>query len=151
MKKEEILQFNKLCAKFLNYVYVSSLDVKEGKYHPSIIAGWYKKVPGIYLPRINSHLYIGRSHFDLKFDSDWNLIMEIKNAIENYRPEGIITPVYWLKMEDKRCTIKIHPQYCMGFPEDIPEFEDYYEGNNLKEAVITAINEFLIWYNEQTN
>lgn len=133
MEKEEILQYNKMCAGFLGYVYVSSLDVKEGKYHSSIIAGWYKKVPGIYLPRLNFHLYIGRNHFDLKFDSDWNWIHEVVDTI-NKLPQF---NDWWLntKFNSMRECIKIK----LGL------------SNSNKEAVINAINQFLIWYNEKAN
>jgi hypothetical protein len=72
-------------ATMLGWEYVSSIDVKEKKYHETIKAGWYVRIPKLYHPKIHSLLYRGRGLNDLRFDSDWNRLMEAVEFIENIK------------------------------------------------------------------
>jgi hypothetical protein len=131
MTQEEILEYNKRCADFLGWKYVSSIDVKEQKYDQSIVAGWYCEIPKILHTKINRRLYIGRKHHCLKFHLDWNLIMEMVESIEK---RGYEIDIF---------------SNCVEVT-DIPD-ENYITeavGKTKKEAVAQGINQFLIWYND---
>ncbi|XAI97332.1 hypothetical protein [Leptolyngbya phage Lbo-JY46] len=80
------------------------------------------------LQRIYEALYVE----DLKFHSDWNWIMEVVEAISNKFGEApLFKEVYqkWL-YEDK-------------------DAEDFLIFRLSKEALVQAINQFLIWYDKQ--
>ena len=85
MNDQEIIVRNKEIAKMLGWVYVSFNDVKEETYHKSVIAGWYRKFPRAYHPKVSFKVssYVGRSHHDLSFDSNWNELMQVKHFITN--------------------------------------------------------------------
>ncbi len=75
----------------------------------------------------------------LKFHSDWNWIMEVVEAIEHKTIEG-----YPYRFETKN-----------GYVWFLNELADKDSiiiqteiNSSLKEAVVEAINQFLIWYNE---
>jgi hypothetical protein len=104
MTQEEILQYNKMCAEFLNL----HRDKEVAIYN------------------LNAYQY----DF-LKFHSDWNWIMEVVEAIEK---KGYEIDIF------SNCV-----EIC-----DTPD-ENYITeavGKTKKEAVVQAINQFLIWYNE---
>jgi hypothetical protein len=65
---------------------LSSLDIINGNYDKSIKAGWYVKVPKALIIKITNHLYMGRSHNDLKFDSDYN--WQFKMAVKQIEDKG---------------------------------------------------------------
>lgn len=122
MKQEEILEYNKRCAEFLG------LEL----YAPGFPSGYFYK-------NDNNHFY----HFeDLRFHSDWNWIMMVIEKIEglgfntdSYSPiQGSVELEYTL--HEFNIWDKINPE-IQG------------RGKTKKEAVIQAINQFLIWYNEQ--
>jgi hypothetical protein len=131
MTQQEINDYNRRCADFLGWKYVSSIDVKEQKYDQSIEAGWYCEIPKTLHPKINRNLYIGRNHHCLKFHLDWNLIMEMVESIEK---RGYEIDIF---------------SNCVEVT-DIPD-ENYITeavGKTKKEAVVQGINQFLIWYND---
>jgi len=109
MKPFSKVEYNKLCAEFLGWNY--------------LISGVYKDELTIYKKE------------ELKFDSDWNWIMEVVEKIE------------------KECGVSI-----VGGPVKKPTCVIYLgnlkaksgQGNSKKEAVVQAIWEFLNWYNEQS-
>jgi hypothetical protein len=104
MTEEEILQYNKMCAEFLNL-------------HRDEEVAIYK---------FNAYPY----DF-LKFHSNWDWIMEVVEAIEK---KGYEIDIF------SNCV-----EIC-----DTPD-ENYITeavGKTKKEAVVQAINQFLIWYNE---
>lgn len=111
MTQEEILEYNKLCAEFLNL-------------HRDKEVAIYK---------FNAYPY----DF-LKFHSDWNWIMEVIDNIEklgfnfdSYNPIGIGKDGFY----EFNIWNRLNPE-IQG------------RGNTSKEAYIDAINQFLIWYNE---
>ena len=119
MTEEEINNYNKRCASFLGWTYVSSIDVKEGKYHTTIKAGWYTIVPKALALGLTQHLYKGRSHNSLKFHSDWNWIMEILTKIQSLPLDEHTHTIWNLKFRER------------------------------KEDVVQIINDFLISYEKR--
>lgn len=100
MTTEEILEYNKMCAKFLGYKRNSNdtydiICINEG-------FGWHLET--------------------MKFHSDWNWIMEVLIKIKK---------------------IVCESEFNYRFINALLNFE--------KEAVVQAINQFLIWYNENSN
>ena len=121
MTKEEILEYNKLCAEFLG------LEL----YGPGFPSGYFYKQD-----------YYDFYHFeDLKFHSDWNWIMMV---IEKIQGLGFNTDSYSpiqgsVELEDTLHEFNIWDKIN-------PEIQG--RGKTKKEAVVKAINQFLIWYNE---
>jgi hypothetical protein len=135
MTREEILEYNKRCADFLGWKYVSSIDVKEQKYDQSIEAGWYCEIPKILHTKINRRLYIGRNHHYLQFHLDWNLIMEMVEGIEGLGITTSLTNKFFNIMKVQHrvgITLGNSNENCLS----------------KKEAVVQGINQFLIWYND---
>lgn len=126
MTQQEINEYNKRCAEFLGWKYVSSIDVKEGIYHTTIKAGWYSEIPKVLHYKINRHLYKSRSLKHMYFHSDWNWIMEVIEAIEKLKYAFEIVGNY------------IH----------IIGTGIYLVRETKKEAVVKAINQFLIWHEQ---
>jgi hypothetical protein len=117
MRQEEILEYNKLCAEFLDW-----------KYHPETANHGRLDNSWEYKP----HYY----HFDLKFHSDWNWIMEVKRHI-------VGLGYCWFQFPD---IIQINENATISSFKIIKiEFNKLKE----KEAVVEAINQFLIWYKQQ--
>jgi hypothetical protein len=75
---------------------------------------------------------------ELKFHSDWNWIMEVVEAIEKLR--------YLVVIQSNFCQIQE-----VGTKENSfsPRIIAYQEALTKKEAVVQAINQFLIWYNNE--
>lgn len=112
MKPFDSIEYNKLCAKFMGLTVIPVGTYSIGSIrHPEI------------------------SEAFLKYDSDWNFIMEVVEKIE------------------KECGVSI-----VGGPVKKPTCVIYLgnlkaksgQGNSKKEAVVQAIWEFLNWYNEQS-
>jgi len=79
------LEKNKEIAKMLGWVYLSNLDINTGKHHESIKSGWYTKLPKRLILKLTNHLYIGRNHYCLKFDTDWNRLMLAVDFVEKQK------------------------------------------------------------------
>ena len=107
MTQEEVLQYNKMCAEFLNW---ESLSPKT-KY-------CYWKFPQELCFTLRAGEPVHSNN--LLFHSDWNQIMEVVEAIAVYYKDKEIPQIHLLNQ---------------------PIFSS-------KEAVVQAINQFLIWYNE---
>lgn len=123
MTQEEIL-YNKRCAKFLGWHNAGMKDLELWK---------------------SSENFVGVQTSELKFHSDWNWIMEIVDAIEKLEHKS----VYFSKTKLGEYTIEIAhetPTYFNKSRENDKTF--FVRGNDKKEAVVQAINKFLIWYNE---
>jgi len=99
--------------------------------------GWNKTHPKIK----DWHIYItpiGHISYDkMLFHSDWNWIMEVVEAIEKLK--------YLVVIQSNFCQIQE-----IGTKKN--DFKPYIiasiYSNDKKEAVVQAINQFLIWYNE---
>lgn len=119
MTQQEILDYNKRCAEFLGFKYRNS-----------------KKAWGKYPLNNNSFLSLkGWLSMDrLQFHSDWNWIMEVKDAIQR--------KFYFVDILGCGiCTIK-------GIEGKTKNPHISAASDEPKEAVVQAFNEFLIWYNK---
>ena len=133
MNKEEILEYNKRCAEFLDYELITPnkrRNPDEWKY-----SYWeHKNKANIH----TSKKVLGRDEY-LSFHSDWNWIMEIVEAIEKLDN-------FYVQIEESACYIydisKFTDEQCNPFISCDLKL------SSKKEAVIQAINQFLIWYNE---
>lgn len=83
-----------------------------------------KVKPQIYFP----------AYQNLLFHSDWNWIMEVVEAIEKLDISVLIGK--------NSCVIE---QYFGKTPFELPTLK----AESKKEAVVQAINQFLIWYNDR--
>ena len=126
MTQEEILDYNKLCAEFLG----SELK-NDGQYNY-----WTYDHLGFNLMKISGSAWISGN---FEFHSDWNWIMEVVEAIEKLDD-------FYVQIEENACYIY-----------DISKFDNEQTNafikvdintTSKKEAVVQAINQFLIWYNE---
>lgn len=118
MTQEEILDYNKRCAEFLN-----------AKYEPESHRYVFQKqlTDTEYTLRKST-----RHHREqMCFHSDWNWIMEVVEAIE--------------QLENVR--VKMLQNSCDIFVIDKDKFITVTKTSK-QEAVVEAINQFLIWYNE---
>ena len=124
MNKQEVENYNRLCAEFL--FPKAKEEYESGEI--TIEDGVFKKGMLIF------------GHYDMmRFHSDWNWIMEVVEAIEklgfnfdSYAPIDIGKDGFYEFNIWNRIT---------------PEIEG--RGNTSKEAYIDAINKFLICYNEK--
>lgn len=162
MTPEEILEYNKRCAEFLDYVLItpemrrdSTIEWKYGYWE-------HKDKANVH----TSEKVLGRDGY-LSFYSDWNWIMKVVEAIEK-RSESIIMErliynsfdignrniefyfspnnQYLLQLELKQIVSdepRIHSMYKHHI---IQQFDFKTKGK--KKAVVQAINQFLIWYNK---
>ncbi len=145
MTEQEILEYNKRCAEFLG-MHIS-VDPADG-YDTGT---WYKPsdIEGEVIPS------------PVLFHSDWNWIMEVVEAIEKEldgsRPfkYGKLDSLDFIITNKK---IKINASFWTNPYTVNGNYWSYFKYNkkfnNLskKEAVVEAINQFLIWYNnEKTN
>lgn len=84
---------------------------------------------------------------ELLFHSDWNWIMEVVAAIERLNENR-----YYVSILESECSI-IDKQAAENEenPFMIEPVATCLEATSKKEAVVQAINQFLIWYNNGTN
>jgi hypothetical protein len=128
MKQEDVLEYNKICADFLGLkfdgiMYRNSYEIMS------------------FFPYLDYSRYPN----ELVFHSDWNWIMEVVEAIEKLYDSNIYFKISW-----NNITIGIATQYELAYETGFEGVEIHREGNK-KEAVVKAINQFLIWYNENKN
>ena len=127
MKQEEILDYNKLCAEFLGY---GTIGIGKNM----VIMFPDVKIEGA------GYISNNRSIQDLHYHSDWNWIHEVVEAIEKLNMQVSII--------DEECAIidtkKAEAEENLFMIKPIA----FGEGKTKKEAVVQAINQFLIWYNE---
>ena len=130
MKQEEILDYNKRCAEFLG----SELK-NDGQYNY-----WTYDHLGFNLMKISGSAWISGN---FEFHSDWNWIMEVVEAIEklDINKNKFSSYPFYQGFNLENNTYYAHLQ----FGEDL-HFNG--ESKSKKEAVVQAINQFLIWYNE---
>ena len=121
MTQEEIENYNRLCAEFLG-AYFCNDDLTA--------------YPNGYWIIDDDEIDLPYNLEDMDFHSDWNWIMEVVEAIEN-----------------KGFDVFINTCVCRITDVGEDRFEDIetFVNNNKKEAVVQAINKFLIWYNNENN
>jgi len=133
MIQKEILEYNKRCAEFLGAniqddserIYIDKMKDDDMMFHNmSVNLGTYEW---------NGTTNIHYIPFDmLEFHSDWNSIMEVVEAIEKL---GFNFNIFH---ED--CLIKKDRKYVI--------VTNATKIKSKKEAVVQAINQFLIWYEQ---
>lgn len=134
MNKQEIENYNRLCADFLGWE--QYLDVNErfyGNWKPNTTL---EKPWGIRVER-------------LFFDSDWNWIMEVVEAIEKNKYLLDKERPYYLTIDNNYCGIFFNRWNDKGKDFNGTKQIVSIKGNSKKEAVVEAINQFLIWYNSK--
>ena len=124
MTKQEILDYNKRCAEFLGYVNTTPTD-KDFNI--------YENKKGMI---IGKKIYTMLETMSMQFQSDWNWVMEVVEAIEKLK----------FRVEIKSVSCCIYKNSVLKF-----SFYGIKDKSSKKEAVVQAINQFLIWYNEKTN
>lgn len=125
MNEKEILEYNKRCALFLGAIYSKQAEAWG--------FGNAKNIGSKMFHGVMYHNVIQAERFEkeLKFHSDWNWIMDVVEAIEK---KGYEIDIF------SNCV-----EIC-----DTPD-ENYITeavGKTKKEAVVEAINQFLIWYEQ---
>jgi hypothetical protein len=161
MTQEEISQYNSRCAEFLGAIYSEHAEAWG--------FGNAKNIGSKMFHGVMYHNVIEAQRFEkeLIFHSDWNWIMEVVEAIEKKTEHFILgIPLYnsfdignrsikfyyspnnqyLLQLELKQMLSDepwIHTMYKHHI---IQEFDFKTKGK--KEAVVEAINQFLIWYNK---
>lgn len=147
MTQEEILDYNKLCAEFLGWKYCKNDLVFNSKMdghpsHNSVFSGWVKKeqtyTKGVPLFVVKQNRLEIEYKRKLLYHSDWNWIFEVVEAIEKLG--------YYTKNE---CIRNIN--YFNIYELENNEATFYGTDNSKKEAVVEAINQFLIWHKTNNN
>jgi hypothetical protein len=132
MSQEEYLEFNIRCAKFLGWKETTEefkIDWVGCKTIERL-----KIINPTYIPILEKDGDVLFPDFSvMDFTKDWNWIMEVVEAIE--------------KIKEVRDVV-ISSTGCIIFHKEKP-FSSHVEDK--KEAVVQAINQVLIWYNEQNN
>lgn len=156
MTREEIIKYNKRCAEFLipdnNSIY------------------YYLPKFGLYLNRYGEVYYEEVFKIDeMKFHSDWDWIMEVVEAIEKVSKYTIMNKDLYSSFDIGKHSIKfyfspnnnylLHLELRQCLPDEIWKHSGYkhhiikefdFKKDGKKAAVVEAINQFLIW-NENNN
>ena len=118
MTQQELLEYNKRCAEFLGYT-LRENDCYNGD------------------DKLVAKLSFLQTA-DLKFHSDWNWIMEVVEAIEKLtKKDGY---GYEILITNSLCVIEE--------TNKIFDSNQRFYAKTRKEAVVGAINQFLIWYEQ---
>ena len=136
MTSQEILEYNKRCAEFLGLQ-------KETRFF-NLKTGSYVKKDTDECDSEPIALYVKNKKAvpDLKFHSDWNWIMEVVEKIQTLDRLGGIVMI-----QQGRCKITSRMAGDHSVYADVSNY--YLQGmKGQKEAVVEAINQFLIWYNK---
>lgn len=119
MTQEKILEYNKRCAEFLGWkLVINPFNNQKSEY-------FYKH---------NGYSFIKNFEWDYRqmlFNSDWNWIMELYLKIRTVK--------FKLPKEE-------YGSYLVS--KIIDGFALYFKDKSVKDVVVQAINQFLIWYNE---
>ncbi len=148
MTKEETLEYNKRCAEFRGWEYIDK-DLHPQAYENY---GWWVK--GTYTNNIDARNNSNWKGFDndLKFHSDWNLIMEVEEAIENldFVFKTTSSKTISKKWMLHKVVITKNDVDSLFYNKHIVDYSSNHSDNeSKKEAVVQAIHKFLIWYNNE--
>lgn len=121
MEIQEILEYNKRCAEFLDWKFEDEIWLKP---HPKEFNRW---------------IVASYSKTFVDFCYDWNWIMEVINEIlKIYRTD------FYLDFD-----MPVSDTFTVSIGSD-GKYNSRGESNvSSKEAVVQAINQFLIWYNNE--
>lgn len=133
---------DKLLAEFLGYKYIpfNLFDTTDS------INGWYKK---------DDNSFLCKSHNELNFNSDWNKLMLVVDAIENidlsdYHYKWLDYDGVTINNNFNGVTVDIEGNSCyIGVELDLDPYSmiSKGEGNNKKEVVYDACVKFVKWFN----
>lgn len=144
MTYKETVAFNKRCAKLIGGIYskhAKAWGFGNAQVVPMVLSKYGKPQNVVKAQRFEK---------ELRFNSDWNWIMEALEAIGNLKApkEYINISPYWLEISPNRCKLRIHPQFFLIHfkTREIPF--DIIEADSTKEAVVKGINKFLNWYDK---
>lgn len=129
MTQQEILEYNERCLKILPFNYKN-----QSKY-------WviYKYDDNSFFGKNRRYLAVN----NLKFHSDWNWIMEVVEKIQTLDKLGGIVMI-----QQGRCRITSRMAGDNTVYADVSYY--YLHGmRKQKEAVVQAIHQYLIWYNNE--
>lgn len=121
MTQEEIIDYNKRCAEFLGWKNLNDDSFPE------------------YIDKLGNFYPLK----ELTFDSDWNWIMEVVEAIEKlkFRFEIALNEVnLYCISKERRFSYAINYHDCENYGEEMHLTK--------REAVVIAINQFLIWFEQ---
>lgn len=146
MTNEQILDFNKLCAEFLKgFPYVKRLHDDEYIYHVDKSKTPIEQQDNEFHEKINAHYYHNGIYMrlgyyidldELRFNTDWNWLMTVKEKITNLGYPFFIFP-------DSICITK---NRTISSPK-ITKVEFNKPEDEMK-ALVETIYNFLIWYND---
>lgn len=127
--KEEILEYNKKCAEFLGYELITPQMRKNPEQWKDNSYWEHKNKANVH----TSKKVLGRDGY-LSFHSDWDWIMEVVEAIEQLKFRVEITSIS-----------------CCIYKNSVlkSSFHGIKDKSSKKEAIVQAINQFLIWYNNE--
>jgi hypothetical protein len=133
MIREEIRERNIQIAKMLGWKYLTWQEISLMP-DESIKSGWWSTFPVHYHAKFHRNVYKGRSHNDLKFNSDWNWLMEAVEFIEKQNMQVSII--------DTECAIiDIQKAKSEENPFDITPL-CFGESSTKKEAIFIAVSDF---------
>ncbi len=149
MKKEEILKYNPLIAKFMGYEY----ETGEGT-QP---IGWYTLIKSTLISDMARREYLCRNDLEMKYHSSWDWLMPVVSKIESISQKDTIelrdnhnTNIEWqfsVEIQNNQCMIHrdCTPQYY-GTETD---FLKRYDCRNTSKilSVYESVVEFIKWYN----
>lgn len=146
MTQEEIVEFNKRCAEFRGYELITPEMRKNPEQWKGMSYWEHKDKANVH----TSKKVLGREGY-LSFHSDWNLIMELVESIENL-PDGkwfvhISTGEAYTVVriedgnEEPQFDVMINVNNCVGYGEDLHLTK--------KQAVVKAINQFFRLYDNK--
>lgn len=154
MTQQEINEYNKRCAEFLGILYglrQNGIVKEESKV----------RIRGILDLEETKGLHINHC----KFHSDWNWIHEVIDALEElgsytimgikqkgaFKIEGDKVEFYFNPNQQLLLHLQVRPfihEYTWKHPMYKNHITSSCKGKTKKEAVVQAIDEFLIWYEQ---
>lgn len=160
MEKEEIIENNKMLARFLGYEYFGFKETKRNTYNfTDEFLGWrLKDIKNVHIQLAPKDWFIGRNHHDLPFYNDWNWLMKV---IDKFHYLPLEEPNYHIDIGKNHCRVIYNwDDYMQDVLSENFRFKtfdksskDYrYElfSKGKIEAVYTAVVELLKHYNETT-
>ena len=143
MTQKEIFDYNKNCAEFLGWKETSEkfkIDWTGCKTKERL-----DRLNKEYIPILEKNGDVLFSDFSvMDFTKDWNCIMKVVEAIEKLESSEFYMEWFWLN-ETNIALYQRHKQNGSNLWEFIARFSN---AKTKKEAVVQAINQFLIYHNE---
>ncbi len=146
MNKHEIENYNRLCAEFLGYELITPRMRKRPEQWKDNSYWEHKDKANVH----TSKKVLGRDGY-LSFDSDWNWIMRMVEAIEKDKYLLNKERPYYLIIDNNYCGVFFNRWNDSGKDFGGTKQIVSIKANSKKEAVVQAINQFLIYYNNESS